>query len=418
MAQFEVVGARPDGAEWRPASGGPDPPLPRRSARPRAWRFSRASTRSSTRCASAPRSRGGRLGPGRPRGLAGELAPDLAGALPAPRRRGSTTALIAELVPQAPRTGRRRDRPPARGRPRGGARRPRRGAAGPARGPAHDGQHGRLRAGRRRRRRRRRPDHRRATTPGTPTPCAAPPACTTRCRWPRSRRCRRGDRPLVAIDPEGEDLRPGGLPPRAILAFGTERHGLSDELLERADARLGIPMRDGRLQPQPRDLGRRRALLARRFEPRPRPPRIPAQWELPNSHPTEQESGAGASSHSPPARRRCCCSASAVASAPRRPATRQRLEDRDHQPLRLHADAAARRRRGRVSSSPTPPSQAHGDPQGQLRHRQDQAGQRGLRSLHSAGHLRLPLHDPPGNARQDHRRLRSAPAEVGLRRAI
>jgi len=54
-----------------------------------------------------------------------------------------------------------------------------------------------------------------------------------------------GDRPLVAIDPGGEDLRPAELPPRAILAFGTERYGLSEELLERADARLGIPMREG-----------------------------------------------------------------------------------------------------------------------------------------------------------------------------
>jgi RNA methyltransferase, TrmH family len=54
-----------------------------------------------------------------------------------------------------------------------------------------------------------------------------------------------GDRPLIAIDPEGEDLRPADLPPRAILAFGTERYGLSDALLERADARLGIPMRAG-----------------------------------------------------------------------------------------------------------------------------------------------------------------------------
>jgi RNA methyltransferase, TrmH family len=53
------------------------------------------------------------------------------------------------------------------------------------------------------------------------------------------------DRPLVAIDPGGEDLRPAGLPPRAILAFGTERYGLSAGLLERADARLGIPMRAG-----------------------------------------------------------------------------------------------------------------------------------------------------------------------------
>jgi RNA methyltransferase, TrmH family len=53
------------------------------------------------------------------------------------------------------------------------------------------------------------------------------------------------DRPLVAIDPEGEGLRPAELSPRAILAFGTERHGLSAELLDHADARFGIPMRAG-----------------------------------------------------------------------------------------------------------------------------------------------------------------------------
>ena len=52
------------------------------------------------------------------------------------------------------------------------------------------------------------------------------------------------DRPLVAIDPDG-DLRPTDLPAGAILAFGTERHGLSEELLSRADLRLGIPMRSG-----------------------------------------------------------------------------------------------------------------------------------------------------------------------------
>jgi TrmH family RNA methyltransferase len=54
-----------------------------------------------------------------------------------------------------------------------------------------------------------------------------------------------GDRPLVAIDPDGVALDPAQLPPRAVLAFGTERHGLSEELLERADLRLGIPMRAG-----------------------------------------------------------------------------------------------------------------------------------------------------------------------------
>ncbi|MGN6256820.1 MAG: TrmH family RNA methyltransferase [Solirubrobacterales bacterium] len=53
------------------------------------------------------------------------------------------------------------------------------------------------------------------------------------------------DRPLLAIDPEGEGLAPGLVPPRAILAFGTERHGLSSEVFERAEARVSIPMREG-----------------------------------------------------------------------------------------------------------------------------------------------------------------------------
>jgi RNA methyltransferase, TrmH family len=53
------------------------------------------------------------------------------------------------------------------------------------------------------------------------------------------------DRPLLAIDPEGEELGATSLPDRAVLAFGTERHGISGELLERADARVAIPMRPG-----------------------------------------------------------------------------------------------------------------------------------------------------------------------------
>jgi TrmH family RNA methyltransferase len=51
------------------------------------------------------------------------------------------------------------------------------------------------------------------------------------------------DRPLVALDPEGGPL--ADLPADAVLAFGTERHGLSAALLERADARATIPMRPG-----------------------------------------------------------------------------------------------------------------------------------------------------------------------------
>ncbi len=53
------------------------------------------------------------------------------------------------------------------------------------------------------------------------------------------------DRPLLALDPEGEPLDPAALPSRAVLAFGTERHGLTPALLARADARIAIPMRSG-----------------------------------------------------------------------------------------------------------------------------------------------------------------------------
>src|SRR6201999_3059515 len=52
-------------------------------------------------------------------------------------------------------------------------------------------------------------------------------------------------RPLLALDPEGDVIDPGAIPPRAVLAFGTERHGLSDELLAEADGRIALPMRDG-----------------------------------------------------------------------------------------------------------------------------------------------------------------------------
>jgi TrmH family RNA methyltransferase len=53
------------------------------------------------------------------------------------------------------------------------------------------------------------------------------------------------ERPLLALDPEGAELDPEALPDGAVLVFGSERRGLSDELLARADARLRIPMRAG-----------------------------------------------------------------------------------------------------------------------------------------------------------------------------
>src|SRR6201996_4921449 len=52
-------------------------------------------------------------------------------------------------------------------------------------------------------------------------------------------------RPLLALDPEGEEIDPAAIPPRAVLAFGTERHGLSDELLAAADGRIALPLRAG-----------------------------------------------------------------------------------------------------------------------------------------------------------------------------
>lgn len=55
----------------------------------------------------------------------------------------------------------------------------------------------------------------------------------------------RGGRALIAVDPDGEALHPRELPARALLAFGSERRGLSPELLAGADARVCLPMRAG-----------------------------------------------------------------------------------------------------------------------------------------------------------------------------
>ncbi|MFI6245016.1 TrmH family RNA methyltransferase [Streptomyces sp. NPDC051016] len=49
--------------------------------------------------------------------------------------------------------------------------------------------------------------------------------------------------PVFALDPEGEDIRGTKLPDDAILAFGSERTGLSPDLRARADHLLRLPMR-------------------------------------------------------------------------------------------------------------------------------------------------------------------------------
>jgi RNA methyltransferase, TrmH family len=64
-------------------------------------------------------------------------------------------------------------------------------------------------------------------------------------RLPSLQALARLDRPLLAFDPAGQPLRHSELPARAVLAFGSERRGLSRELLAAADARVSIPMRAG-----------------------------------------------------------------------------------------------------------------------------------------------------------------------------
>jgi len=49
--------------------------------------------------------------------------------------------------------------------------------------------------------------------------------------------------PVFALDPEGDDIRGLKLPDDAVLAFGSERTGLSPELRARTDHLVSLPMR-------------------------------------------------------------------------------------------------------------------------------------------------------------------------------
>jgi tRNA G18 (ribose-2'-O)-methylase SpoU len=49
--------------------------------------------------------------------------------------------------------------------------------------------------------------------------------------------------PLYVLDPDGEDIRRTGIPDDALVAFGSERHGVSAELRERATKLVSLPMR-------------------------------------------------------------------------------------------------------------------------------------------------------------------------------
>lgn len=52
-------------------------------------------------------------------------------------------------------------------------------------------------------------------------------------------------RPIVAFDPGGAPLDPGLIPSNAVLAFGSERRGISHRVLDRADLLVAIPMQPG-----------------------------------------------------------------------------------------------------------------------------------------------------------------------------
>ena len=176
-------------------------------------------------------------------GLAAALAPDLAGAFRSARRSSR-----ASSSPPSRRARRRPASSPSRRRPvvdPAVAARGRPGAGRAARGPAPPRQRRRGGAGRRRGRRRRRAHHGRARSLGPDGPAGLRRPALRAPRRAASRVLEPAGRPLVALDPGGAPLEPGGLPERALLAFGTERHGLSAGLLARAALRVAIPMRPG-----------------------------------------------------------------------------------------------------------------------------------------------------------------------------
>jgi TrmH family RNA methyltransferase len=51
------------------------------------------------------------------------------------------------------------------------------------------------------------------------------------------------DGPVFAFDADGEDVAHVRIPSNAVLAFGSERHGLSEAARERADHLVSLPMR-------------------------------------------------------------------------------------------------------------------------------------------------------------------------------
>ena len=85
------------------------------------------------------------------------------------------------------------------------------------------------------------------STPGTPRSYGRAPGCTSRRPWTGSRSTTPAWPTAVRCWPSTRRARTSGrvrLPDRAVLAFGSERHGLSAEVRGRADRLVAIPMRE------------------------------------------------------------------------------------------------------------------------------------------------------------------------------
>ena len=56
---------------------------------------------------------------------------------------------------------------------------------------------------------------------------------------------RQRSRPIICLDPTGENITKVDIPNNSILIFGTERHGISQQLLVKSDKIVCLPMKSG-----------------------------------------------------------------------------------------------------------------------------------------------------------------------------
>ena len=55
----------------------------------------------------------------------------------------------------------------------------------------------------------------------------------------------REKRQVIALDPTGQQLNPEKIPKNVVLVFGTERHGITQQTLEKSDRIVALPMKKG-----------------------------------------------------------------------------------------------------------------------------------------------------------------------------